>query len=53
MDDPLKQTPACELDRDNRLNKPLLSADGKWYCRRCDEYYTPYNRDYRCPYCQR
>ena len=27
MNDPLKQTPACELDRDNRLNKGARRVD--------------------------
>lgn len=36
-----------------KAEKPLVSADGKLYCKRCDEYYTTTNRDYRCPYCQR
>ena len=59
VDDPLKQTPWCELDRDNRLNKrinsrvryrtydqwKLASPDDGWHprCSGCD--------DYGCPLC--
>jgi hypothetical protein len=30
MNDPLKQTPACELDRDNLIYKPRPSQLGKY-----------------------